>query len=397
MSLNLLPVRTGHEQVEVAYKNFLPASVTLNTTASAISHRMLYTAYMISNTKLMVYRLNLVSNVNSLVGEISWSNLGSQYVGSILVDDTFLYVSSISKTEIRKYRLDNNLSLEGTYTYSTTAPQAYGKMMWNMNKSRIIIGYNNGFLFYNPMNNSFDYKSNSTTFNFSDFSVGNKYILADRSSSDSSSLMLYDIENDSFEIKAILQSGAVTVSSYFKGSFYITNANYLYILNEETLSLQTIPVQWSLQPRTINVVNDNVFVTISNSAKVYVYNYKINANVIITLPWTIRGYNANYSIINTTYGTNIFIPYFKLAQIGNINSAKYNFGPVVDYEVIYFTETYKNNFTYDPRFITFTDSCMLMHDGIIEKTFVEIDSENHFKKCSISKNEYKHFKNFSAT
>ena len=52
------------------------------------------------------------------------------------------------------------------------------------------------------------------------------------------------------------------------------------------------------------------------------------------------------------------------------------------------SEVEDNQYEYDNRFVTFTDDNMQIHDGVILVDMIEVDSTNHIKLVSMTKDQY---------
>jgi hypothetical protein len=391
MSLNLLPVQSGSEQVDISYKNFLPTTADLYSCVSTISYRVLFLGFRYNGGVMKIYKMNLMTNAFEHIGDISNTDLESRQIGGILADDNFIYLSaSTGYTEIRKYKL-SDLSYVKKYTYVTASPQSYGKIQWDKN-GNIVLQYGNGFLFFDPTREVFDYKTYTSALGCRDMSVGRNIVIGNRSDSQTYPIFAYDIENDTFVQKS-LSSTIVSCSCYENGKFYIAQSGYLYIMDESTLDITPINTTWG-EPRTINVSGNNVFVTVVNSNRLYIYNTEMNMGRYIILPWNIRGFNVNYVTVASAYSNSLFLPYNTLGRFGGINSAKYNFGQVVKQINVLFNEDTAAQFVYDPRFIEFRETYMTIKDGEIDYNLNTIDVINHIKSCSVSKSDYNTLKSF---
>lgn len=394
MSLNLIPVKSGNYDVDISYENFLPSTTDLYSTISTISHRVLWMAFQYRSYLIKIYKYNIITNELSFVCDIPTTITGSYYIGSILADDNHLYLSTIqSYTMIYEFNLNEfngtSLKLNRMYPYNSYTPQAYGKMQW-VNDSTIVMGYNAGFLFLDLKTRKYTFKAHTSTNNTQDISVGKKLIVSNRNTAVSEPLFIYNMDDETFSTKS-LTTTAVSVSCYVDGKFYIANQNYLYIMDEETQEITTLNATWGV-PRTINFSKNTVFVTVRSSNRLYMYNINTNEIRYIILRWTIPTVNNSYAIINSTYNGNIYIPYYTLAKAAGLHSAKYSFGRIVDYLTLLYNIDNANQFTYDSRFIGFTNSYMYLKDGSIEYPVETIDETNHIKSCSIDKIEYKKFK-----
>lgn len=390
MSLHLLPVKTGNEQFPVWYRNIHPGGMSIVGYFTVESNKMLYigaSTYKTSGGEFLFYKLNLLTNEFTTVGRIPYTTLDSRYVGGMLVDDEYLYLSSISRAQIIIFDLDT-LQYIGLYRYSSSTPQSYGKIEW-VNDTTICIAYTTGFIFFDTVSRTYTEKLQSSSHNSCDMAVGKRLIIANRNASASDSVLAYRIEEGSF-FKFSLNSNDVAVSCYSDGKFYIANKAYLYIYDEETEEYETIIAPWSA-PRTISQTRDTVFVTCPNSYRLYIYNMTRNEFRYILLPWQIPAFHADYNIIPTAFEGYYFIEYRTLGIIDHSGNSKYNFGNKYDVITLLFNKEHQTEFQYDPRFITFKDTYMMMHKGDIRYPLQTIDETNGFKSANINKADYKSF------
>ena len=105
MSTHLLPVKRGDEQIAVSYRNLNTNSNYIRSCVSTINHKILYVCIDqynssdVSGSSHKIFILNLINGNFTYLGEIPWSQFDNA-TGSILVDDTRLYISSITSARI---------------------------------------------------------------------------------------------------------------------------------------------------------------------------------------------------------------------------------------------------------------------------------------------------------
>lgn len=391
MSTHLLPVKTGNEQFPVRYRNIHPAGVEIYSSVTTEKDKMMYIGASTRNYnghgEFLFYKMNLLTSRFETVGEISWNDIGQRYVGSILADDEYLYISSIDRAQILIFKLDT-LAYIGLYQYSTSAFQAYGKMDW-LNDTTICIAYSNGFLFFDTKSRTYSFEQYSTSYSYCDMAVGKRLIVANKGSSSANSVVAYRMDERSF-FTFSLTTNDIAVSCYKDGKFYMANTQYLYIYDEETETFETINVPWT-NPRTISYTNGTVFVTCRNSTRLYIYNIERKEYRYIILPWTIRDFSNSYATVPTAFEGYFFIEYLTFGIIDYSGDSKYNFGYKYDVLTLLFNKENQSQFTFDPRFITFHESYMTMHNGDIMYPFNTIDQANHIKSTKIRKSDYKSF------
>lgn len=392
MSRYLIPIKTGNEQFPVSYRNYLPAIVDKGSIASTIEHRTLYIGSVVKTTgsTQWILRIDVVSLLtweHRHVGDIQFIEIGSRQIGSILVDDTMIYVSSMNQATIYVFDIET-LAFKYSAQYSTSSMQAYGKMQW-FDEQTICFAYGAGFVFFDTVKQQFTYKPHTTQYDVIDISVGKHAIMSNRNVATADSVIMYHIDTETFSTLS-LTSNAVAVSCYENGKFYIANPAYLYIIDEATQTIEkTIVTSWSA-PHTINVTNGTVFVTCVNSDRLYVYDTNSNTSLYVILPWTFPNWSSGYSYVNAAQQGSFFLPFNTLLQLSYSGQSKYNFGPKSSNMSIMFNTSTEPKFTYDNRFITFHDSYVSIHNGVIQKPFETYDDTMHMKSVHISKSEYNH-------
>ena len=285
MSLNLLPVKTGNEQFPVSYLNYLPAIESMRSIVSTISHKVLYIAAEIqieSTWRIRVFALNLLNWNLRTLGDIEYATVDSSSIGGILVDDTHVYISRMNQPKIFVFDV-LTLNLVHSYQYDSSSVGAYGKMTW-VDSHTITLAYTTGFVFFDTNENEFINHLTSTSIAANDISSSDKIAIANYQTG----MLVYDIDNDTFTPTA-LTLNAKSVSAYENGKFYIAQAGYLYIMDENTKTItRTIVTSWST-PRNMVVTNSTVFVICENSNRLYMYDTTADFTWYIVLPWPTTG------------------------------------------------------------------------------------------------------------
>lgn len=393
MSTHLLPVKRGDEQIQVSYRNLNTNSNYIRSCACTISHKMLYICIDQYNSSDLawschkIFKLNLITGGFALVGSIPWTDIGTGTngaIGSILIDDTTLYISSISQAKIVAYDLSSFEKVD-TYLYTTTALRAYGKMQW-LDEETICCLYDNGILKVktHPMTGSFQALSMTTS---SDFAVGKEIIVANKKSAEANSLFVYDILTETGAYTA-LSSNAVAVSCYENGKFYIANNASLMIFDEETRTLErTIVTRWSA-PRGIMVSNGTVIVFCTSSNRVFMYDTNVDKERYVILPWTMLAWSDSQAIVCAASNGLYYLPYITMCQVEYDGYTKYNFGPKYSQFAVFYNSATESQFTYNQDFVEFTDSYVTIKDGPLTIPFETIDAENHIKAAHVSKSDY---------
>ena len=391
LSLHLLPVRAFNiDSYPIDYKNYLPTvtSSTLYSCITTVSHGILYIGHCIQTSDFRLYKINTITNTFAEIGTISWLNMGSRYAGAILVDDFYLYISATNRATIRIFRLED-LSLVTECQYSTSSFQAYGKMQW-WDEHTICIAFDKGFLFFDTTKREYTYRSQSTSYTSQDMCVGNEMIVANRSSTNSTSVFAYKPSTDTFSTFAIASSERA-VSCYENGFFFFVDKSYVTIYNESDGTITTKTGLWSgynTNPRSVNIYNGCLFITFCDSPRVYIYDLTADKQTYMNARWSIPTWNTEKEYIPCTVGGKFYLPYITLLVIDFSGTYKYNIGKKYEQFAVMYNETNEPSFEYDPRYISFTESYMTMIDGSLEYDMAEYDPENNIKSVMINKDDY---------
>ena len=391
MSLHLLPIRALNiDSYPIEYSNYLPtvSSSTLYSCVTTLSHGMMYIGHCLQTGDFKLYKVNTITNAFSPVGDISWSDIGSRYVGAILVDDNFLYVSSINLATIRVYKLED-LSYVDSYQYSSSAFQAYGKMQW-YNDTTICIAYDQGFLFFDTTTKTYGYKSQGTSYSFQDMCVGNDMVVATRNSADATAVLAYKPSTDEFTTFG-LPSNDTAVVSYDKGLFYFVNKTYVMIYSETTGESTSVTGLWAgydVNPRSVNVLNNCVFVTFCNSTRVYITDLTSSQQTYMNAHWTIPNWDSSREYIPCATNGRFYLPYITMLTIDFSGTYKYNIGRKYSQFSVIYNDANKSSFEYDPTYVTFAESYMTIVDGVLEYDMEEYNPSINVKSVLINKNNY---------
>ena len=412
MSTHLIPMKTGNEQIPVQYRtltNLNPGSV-----ASVVHNAMLY--YMVQQygyydpdvgAVTQLYRLNMFTGEAILYATFTKEQLTRglfNRLGAILVDDENLYITprndgiSIITFKLRDPSIpfDPNTpltfvrtSVPGAWGYRA---QAYGRLQWYDKNTICMPAGSDGIAFYIKQTGVWYRKMNTqgspTT---KDFAVGKKFIFLTNSASSSDTVFGYRIGTNPdlfFKFSLPTTNPAVVCYDPDHKRFYFANANYLYIYDEETETIvDTFNVPWT-QPFSIHYSMNAVYVLCEDSDKAYVYNIDDRVYMSFTMKYTIST-SASYATYACVSDGFWFIPRNQLCIVDYTGYSKYNFGYKYNSLTILCNKQTMNQFQYDQKFVTFDDTFMGIHDGIITYDFVKDETDPRFKIAKINKDDYK--------
>ena len=399
--IDLLPIRAV-KQVPSREKNYIGDTLyngntieSVQSSAGFVKDRTLYTVTECNNSVFRFAKLDLVMNQSTVIKDISKASFNNICIGDLIVIDDIMYISqSLNDTDNRIYKVSLNRSDTTVQTIrfsngnNTTAK---GKMV-QTSPHQFIILTTNGFVMYDTLTSTCTetYKSGSQLGTCSDFAVGEDHILILGSGGNDS--YVYDIENNTWAV-IDLGWGTGSVCCYGDGKFYVTEPNYLYIVDEETLTLdnRVATPYTTIIPKTIDYGMNFLYATAISTSSVYIYD--INRG-----EFSIAGtsfYPSSPGVATGNYRPCTFNTYFFMANVklfvcNYAARAKYNLGLKGDQFIIptNLGDLENNEYTYNPRYVSFDDSSMSIVPSTITKPLTIIDVDNMIKRVSISKNDY---------
>lgn len=392
MALNLIPIKKGSDSIDIHYKNFLPSRTQQMVGAVCTIHdRILYMAYKYSTLDIFLYTMDLFTGVITYRGQLSSPpGVAVGNCSSICVDGNYIFASMCPNNVIAKYDLDT-LTLINIIQPSPANNISGRMILW---KDQLVYQYTaNVLMFVDTMTGWMRPKRSSISMNFLDIVCGEKYIIGSNVSTSGGNLLIYDIENDIFLTKSFT-SNALGSLCYSDGKFYFAQPGYLSIIDEETLESTTIVTSWpsNIVPRSIQCDKGNVFVTLSNSNKLFIYNIKENQSKTVILPWNMWDYNTAHYITTEVYNGYIYIPYITLAKCGGFDSTKYAIGNAINFLSYEMNVDHSIMYEFDDRFVRFTNGYATLNDGIIDHT-ITTETGSNIKVVNVDKTEYNEFKN----
>lgn len=418
MSSHLLPVKTGNEQFPVIYRNTgpLPGSGSrIVSGLTAVHNGTLYCfkqgnfnhyATSTQTGEAVLYTINLFTGEMKKYAQFAFNRLWYQYIGSILVDDNYIYLSSscttVSSWEsyhsdrypimiIFKLKDENDSSLTlqriGAYKYTLAVGSAYGRARW-YDSTHICVTTENALLLFDIKTHVYQTIAHNLNWSIRDFAVGKELIVATRNSTSSPTFWGYRISDGTF-FTGTAPSNGIACIDYYDGKFFFANANYLYIYDENTETFTTTKnIPWTT-PHCVCVSDFAVYVISNSSSRGYIYDYKSDFAQTFIFPWTINTLVGDSDIYRGCVSENYwFLNHNTLMICDYSGYSKYNLGYIYKSFVIHCNETTMETFTYDPRFVSFDETSMYVHDGNIDYDF-ESTEQTNIKSAHISKSDYK--------
>lgn len=303
--MNLLPVRTGNESFPVRYRTL----ESLNSYVSGITYvhdAVLYVLqqnnrnnYSLSNQdgKVHINTINLFTGELTKYAELDWvddlNNINA-YIGDMIVDDEFVYLSTASSyPTIHIFRRRNpsdpgatmRLPKVGTFAKTYNNVNCCGKLM-NYDDQYLCMTYTYGVLLFDKRRHVFVYKQSATSYNLKDFAVGDNLIMMTNSGRSSTTIIGYRKSTGTYFTQS-LPTIDISCVTYADGKFYFANVNYLYVYDEATETVvDTRNIPWA-QPKDIRVWDQTVYVISDNSSRAYIYDLKSSTTQTFILAWTI--------------------------------------------------------------------------------------------------------------
>lgn len=384
-------------------KNYIGDTLTggdtitsVQSSACFIKDRTVYSVTECNNSQFRFARLDLISNRSTIIKDIPKSAFGNICIGDLYVSDTSMYVTTsatntsnvIYKTSLASDDFEvSTVGLGGGNNISCK-----GKMR-KFDEESFILFSSNGFEKITTVSDTItDYSPISAINTRYDFAIGEDYIIATDTGSNGS-VYKYDITNNTWSTV----SGFPTIHEnspccYGDGKFYITEPNYLYILNENDLTYTRIATPYETTvPKTMDYGDGFLYITIANTASVYIYNIARNEFSVVGLSFMPNG--ATVSTGNyrpCTFDKYFFMGNLKMFVCNIAARAKYNLGYKGDQFVIITNSAGLeiDEYTYDNTYVAFNDACMYLMPGTITKPVITIDIENSIKRVSINKASY---------
>ena len=455
MSTHLLPVKTGRESFPVKYRNIHPYSLTWYGTFTCERSKCLYIgaqAYRASATtpsqgvndgRMYFYYQNLITNEFYEMGAVTWEQLQSTYATWMLVDDNYIYLTLYAKSTIAIYS-KRTLAIVGRYKYDNNDFGALGKMVWFDNHT-IVMAHLAGVLFFDTVTKEFRYVARPVGGNYSamDIAAGKDHIMLTPTSGNT--VLVYRISDGTFSTFT-LQTSTVARCCYADDRFYIANTQALYVWAEYVEEMESIVAAPWTDVRSLNYTNNTFFATRTSSSRVYIFGfdfqfvltkerpsnwssnytdyftlddqrrpvhvrseggvipewvedtyyekeYTLQDHRFVNMPWTVPASSVYFQIEPCTFEGFFFVARETLAIIDYSGNSKYNFGSKYDVINLVFNRSNQSQFTYDPKFIVFTDTYMTIRNGDLRYTFSEYDAGGGLtlKRAVINKAAYKQF------
>lgn len=409
MSEHLIPVKTGNEQIPVTYRNL---GYTFSPyTSCCVEHDSMLYCFVKDNASgtSKMYRMNMFTGeaipyATFTINELT-NNLFTD-IGQMLIDDKHMYLinntSGNTQLSICIYSLrGGNEVFDGTtplpciyrYKFNTSINvnnTCYGKMAW-YDDNTILIPTTYGFLLFDINTRDCTIKTRSTSCNCFDIAIGEKLIIMTNANQSNDTLLCYRKSDETF---FTVQMPTTTASAicYEKGKFYVANTNYLYVFNENTETVvSTHNIPWA-NPYTICVYNDAVYVNEKGTSAAYIFDFNFNNYMKFYTQWSMPG--SSYLHTQPVYPCMVdgfwFILKNTLCIVDYTGYSKYNFGYKYESISILFNQNeLPHIISYDPRFVSFNETFMEIHDGDLNYQFTPHEEYEDVKTTTVHKSDYK--------
>jgi hypothetical protein len=407
--IDLLPVGRSR-RMPARFKNYIgsfingsEAITTINSAISCSHNRCIYTLTLCNDSVVRIAKLNLVSNVSTIIKDIPKSQFGNTYYGDIKVDDEYIYVTSATDESYMLIRTPNSsdttvnifqVTNENNYKINSS-----GKMEWYDSHTLVLL-LRRGIAFFNTKNATFEYKIFSSGQNGvrRDMIVGKKKMLS-LYTGNSKSAYVIDMETGVCEglVEAYGQQWVgeyINAGCYHDGTFYVAQRNRLHMLDEESMVItKSVPTPFTdMDPKQLIYGDGIIYILIQNRPALYAYEIATEKFYAVEIPFSIDNYTADGWIKMCTFKGYCFIPQIRMYTVSFADNAKYNMGYKCDQFVVIMNKATSENpdyqFEYDDRFVTFTDDNMMINNGNVDIPLREVDTTNHIKIASISKDQY---------
>lgn len=346
--------------------------------------RAIYLLICIDNN-WQLYLYNLLNDTSRLVYETTTDVLDKSATGDFIIDDDgFMYVSRTGYKNL--IVIDLNTQERVTWSYTTNKnPICYAKLSWIDDDNFIMLDAGPNLLKFNVKTRNIEtIPMTGGATSGDDFCIGKKYIFTTKTK--------YDIANGTATTYSL--SSTPTSVAYDNGKYYFAMSNALYYYDEETDTWSSkISVGWTA-PIELRVHNGLCYAINNNSDKAFLYD--LNESIIrsFLMKWSIPN-RSNYYSRGEMFRGMWMIAKNTMCYIGYDNLLKYNIGPVANHIKLLFNITTEPDFTYDERFIHFTDTYVTITDGLITYPDINhdleietIDANRGIYGVSVSKKDY---------
>lgn len=398
--IDLLPVGTGN-RMPSRYKSYIGGFIngtegitTINSAVCCIKNRTIYSATLCNDNIVRIAKLNLVTNISTVIKDIPKSSLGNTRYGDIKVDDKYIYLTSSNNNNERtiwRLSLDPNDDMVNAYSPGTSSDyyfNAVGKMEW-FDDHTIALVTRTGFLFFDTEKLTWrHYKCYNGP--RKDMAVGKKKIIALYKGSTNGFWYFDTTTNTTHEWDETFASSYESVGCYSDGNFYVTQQNRLYIINEDTMQIErSVPTPYTnTTPKTIHYANGILYITIQNQMTLYIYDIANDRFYSSPIPFSIDNWQSDGWTRGVSFRGYFFLPQVRMFVINFAEYAKYNLGYKYDQFTLVTnkTEELNQSYEYDERFVTLTDEFLQVHVGDISFDMIQYDK--CIKYCEVDKSQY---------
>ena len=409
--IDLLPVGSS-TRMPARFKNYIgsfinrsEAITTINSAVVCEHNRCIYSVTLCNDSVVRFAKLNLVNNTSTVIKDIPKTQIGNTYYGDIKVDDDYIYITSSNNDNAWSIWRTPNSADTTVNTFSMPNDdyhriQAAGRMEWYDNRTLMLM-MRKGLALFDTKTGVFSYRMFADgTQNGArrDYACGKKKVLS-LYNANSNDAYVIDLETNACEVMSTTygQNWAgkyLNNACYHDGIFYVVQRNRLHYLDEETMTITfSIATPFTdIDPKQIVYGNGILYILMQNKPTLYMYDISTQTFYATGLPFKVDNWASNGWIRMCAFRGYCFIPQIRLYTINFVDRAKYNMGYKYDQFVIIMnketSEVEDNQYEYDDRFVTFTDDNMQIHAGDIVADMIEVDSTNHIKLVSMTKDQY---------
>jgi len=393
------------------YSEFTDQGVTdRHTSIGTIHNRTAYfcsLVYQSSVWYVQVKRFNLTTN--EIVEEAKFpyrdtfgvdSYSGYYSISGFLVDDENYYMM-IGQTNYDMAMWKNRIHVikrsDLTHKYYqspdiTSEFNAYGRIEWfDDNHDTIVYITGNFIKLFDIHSHKFTHISIHVTTYYEDFAVGDKYMLLVSRNNDQYSLTWMNKTTQEVEYTTVTNYNTEQYKAccYHDGKFYVAIKGRVYSIYEDTHEVYKQYVIPYTNPTNIIYCNDAVFITQASSQWLYIFNVNTEMYSTVYLTYATSGIGSTIRKTPTVYRSIYLDPNaYALMVINYQGSSKYKFGYKYNQYIAYFNQGNIENITYDPSFVTITDSCAVVSDGFVEYELSPYDSQ-HIASITVDHKAYR--------
>ena len=398
---DLMPVGE-YDRIPNKYNDYIPQTLLDGTTItkigyvnSKIRNRIIYTLMSLNDTYIRLSSFNIITKSINVIFETTLSELEFNYtssdynqIGDFLIDDTNVYITAYRSVNFFwRIPLDSIIDqtdISGKVKIPISNYIGGGRICWYDDET---------FLYTTESDKHINFYSTRLQETIRQINTGENGVFGEIVYS--GNYIISRLSKDSFYSCNVTNETITSFSSkdtvvcaddtrFFVVSYVSGGSDVLSIYSNDDLTLLgtiTLPL-YMYTPTSVYVSNNILYITFNGSVNLYICELKPNGvydtyKSFVTMPlqYILNDFRPVVSdidtddapiLLGTTFKQYFFLPYYKLYTTNYQSSAKYNMGYKYNRSLYPTNAQQSQSFIYDPTYITFKQSYMSIHTGVIQ-------------------------------